>query len=186
MDSRFSQVVTRSVQAMSIKYNTMVYELQRQGKKVIVMSLGEAFFDIPLFDMKELPNPEIFHYSHSRGIPELREKLAEYFILNYDIPINYEKEILITAGSKAAIHFALMSILNPGDEVIIQEPAWVSYPEQVKLCYAKPVQVPYYHTISDYEDYITENTKAIIICNPHNPSGYVYSEYDITHLLNLA
>ena len=186
MDSRLSQVVTRSVQAMSIKYNTMVYELQRQGKKVIVMSLGEAFFDIPLFDMKELPNPKIFHYSHSRGIPELREKLAEYFILKYDIPINYEKEILITSGSKAAIHFALMSILNPGDEVIIQEPAWVSYPEQVKLCYAKPVQVPYYHTISDYEDYITENTKAIIICNPHNPSGYVYSEYDIRHLLNLA
>src|SRR5512137_355489 len=128
--SGFSRVVMDAEQAMSIKFNTMVYELQRRGTKVIVMSLGEAFFDIPLLSFDDLPHPQIFHYSHSRGIPELRERLCEYFRSQYDVPIDPEKEIIVTAGSKAAIHMAFMAVLDPGDEVIIPEPAWVSYPEQ--------------------------------------------------------
>lgn len=184
--NRLSQTVLKSPQAMSIKYNTIVYELQRMGKKITVLSLGEAFFDIPLFPMSDLPFPNIYHYSHSRGIPELRKRLAEFFLQHYDFPVNYEKEILITAGSKAAIHFAFMSTLNPGDEVIIPEPAWVSYVEQVKLCYGVPVQVPYYKTIYDWQNYITDKTKGIIINNPQNPSGYNYSMNELTHLLDVA
>ncbi len=186
MKTQISNVISDSKQAMSIKYNTMVYELQRTGKKVLVLSLGEAFFDIPLFPFDELPYPNLYHYSNSRGIPELRNKLSEFFLSNYDIPINYEKEILITSGSKAAIHFAFMAVLNPGDEVIIPEPFWVSYPEQVKMCYANPVCVPYYKSVFDFEDYITEKTKVIVINNPHNPTGYVYKENEIKHLLALA
>jgi len=181
-----SRVTTDAEQAMSIKYNTMVYELRRQGKKIIVMSLGEAYFDIPLFPMDDLPHPEYYHYSHSRGIPELREKIARYFNDAYDVPINPESEIIVTAGSKAAIHFGLMSILDPGDEVIIREPAWVSYPEQVKLCYGVPVQIPYYKTIREWEEYITPKTRAIIVNNPHNPTGYVYKEWEHRFLLDLA
>ena len=184
--AKLSKITTDARQAMSIKYNTMVYEQQRAGKKVLIMSLGEAFFDIPLFPMDKLPFPGIYHYSNSRGIPELREKLAEFFLKKYDIPINYEKEILITVGSKAAIHFAFMSILNPGDEVLIPEPFWVSYPEQVKLCYGKPVNIPYYKTVYHFEEFITDKTKAIIVCNPHNPTGNVYTRKEIEHLLGLA
>jgi aminotransferase len=181
-----SKVTSDAEQAMSIKYNTMVYELKRTGKKVLVLSLGEAFFDIPLFPFDTLPFPDIYHYSDSRGLPELREKLAEFFLRKYDIPINYEKEILITAGSKAAIHFTLMAILNPGDEVIIPEPFWVSYPEQVKLCYGNPVCVPYGKTVFNFEEYIGKRTKAIIICNPNNPTGYTYSKKELEHLLFLT
>ena len=72
----FSRVVTDAEEAMSIKYNTMVYDLQRQGVNVLVMSLGEAFFDIPLLPMDDLPYPAVNHYSNSRGIPELRQRLA--------------------------------------------------------------------------------------------------------------
>jgi len=183
---KLSNVTNDAEQAMSIKYNTMVYELQRTGKKVLIMSLGEAFFNIPLFPMADLPFPDIYHYSNSRGIPELREKLAEFFLRKYDIPINYEKEILITAGSKAAIHFALMSILDPGDEVLVPDPSWVSYPEEIKLCYGKPVAIPYFKTVYHFEKYITDKTKAIIITNPHNPTGYVYTQKEIEHLLGLA
>ena len=75
----FSETVNNSEQAMSIKYNTMVYEMQRSGKKVLIMSLGEAFFNIPLFPIEKLPFPNSFHYSNSMGIPELREKLAIFF-----------------------------------------------------------------------------------------------------------
>lgn len=186
MKTQISEVVAKTEQATSIKYNTMVYELQRAGKKVLVLSLGEAFFDIPLFSFESLPYPSLYHYSNSRGTPELRYKLSEFFMSNYDIPVNYEKEILITSGSKAAIHFAFMATLNPGDEVIIPEPFWVSYPEQVKLCYACPVSIPYNVSVYDFEKYITEKTKVIIINNPHNPTGYVYKEDEIKHLLYLS
>lgn len=186
MTNRLSNVLINAEQAMSIKYNTMVYEMQRSGKKVLILSLGEAFFDIPLFSFEDLPFPNIYHYSNSRGIPELREKLAEFFLKHYDIPINYEKEILITAGSKAAIHFAFMATLNQGDEVLIPEPFWVSYPEQVKLCYGIPVNIPYYKSVYDFEDFITPKTKVIVINNPHNPTGYVYTEDELKHLLFLA
>ena len=181
-----SRVTTTAEEAMSIKYNTMVYDLKRQGKNVLVLSLGEAFFEIPLFSFKDLPFPGIYHYSHSRGIPELRTSLAKYFKESYDFPFDPEQEIIITAGSKAAIHMTFMSILDPGDEVIMQEPLWVSYPEQVKLCYGVPVQVPYNETVYDFEKYITKKTKAIVVNSPHNPTGYVYTKKELNHLLKLA
>ena len=182
----FSKVVENSVQAMSIKYNNLVYDLKRKGVKVIVLSLGEAFFDIPLYPMDDLPYPAIYHYSHSRGIPELREKICDYYNRQFGVQIEPEKEIIVTAGSKAAIHFSMMSVLNPGDEVIMHEPTWVSYPEQVKLCYAKPVQMPYTDTILDYEKYITDKTKMIVINNPHNPRGKVFTKSELQYLCDLA
>jgi aminotransferase len=183
---KHSIIAEQSDQAMSIKYNTMVYELKLQGKKVLIMSLGEAFFDLPLFSMNELPFPDIYHYSHSMGLPELRKKLSKYFLEKYDIPFNYEKEIIVTAGSKIGIYMALMAIINPGDEVIVQEPCWVSYPEQIKLCYGIPVQVPFDKSIYEIENYITVKTRAIIISNPHNPTGNIYTEKELQYLLALA
>ena len=79
----FSQVVANSDQAMSIKYNNLVYDLKRTGVDVKVLSLGEAFFDIPLFPVNDLPYPQLYHYTHSRGIFELREKLCEYYLRNH-------------------------------------------------------------------------------------------------------
>lgn len=186
MPPRLSQVTTASAEAMSIKYNTMVYELRRAGVEVIVMSLGEAFFDLPLFPMDDLPLPASFHYSHSRGIPELRDRLAAYFGERYDVPVDPERELLVTAGSKAAIHMALMAILDPGDEVILHEPTWVSYTEQVKLCYGVPVHVPWDVPLSGLEAYVTPRTRAIVITNPHNPRGYVMTEAEVAGLLDLA
>ena len=93
---------------------------------------------------------------------------------------------MVTAGSKAAIYFAMMSVLNPGDEVIIHEPTWVSYPEQVKLCYGKPVMMPYSCTIRDYEKYITDRSKLIVINNPHNPRGRVFGRKELEYLVAMA
>jgi aspartate aminotransferase/aminotransferase len=181
-----SRVTTDAQEAMSIKFNTMVYELRRRGKDVIVMSLGEAFFDIPLFPMDDLPYPDVNHYSHSRGLPALRELLAGYFEKEHGVSFDTETEIVITAGSKAAIHMTLMSILDPGDEVLYSEPAWVSYPEQVRLCYGKPVGLAYDVPVWHFEPHITPRTRAIVITNPHNPRGYVYKEPELRHLLGLA
>ena len=181
-----SRIAAESQQAMSIKFNTMVYELQQRGKKIIIMSLGEAFFDIPLFPMNDLPYPEVNHYSHSRGLLDLRRELQKYLDSEYDFQFDSQTEIIITAGSKIAIHMTLMSILNPGDEVVYSEPAWVSYPEQIKLCHGVPVGIPYDKGICDYEAYLTPRTRAIIISNPHNPRGYVFTEGELSALLSLA
>jgi aminotransferase len=185
-DPQFSGVVLDVAEAMSIKFNTMVYELKRRGRKVIVMSLGEAYFDLPLFRFDDLPFPDVYHYSHSRGIPELRETIAKYFGSAFGIPVDPEKEILVTAGSKAAIYMALLAILDPGDEVIIPEPAWVSYREQIKLCYGKPIGVPWGISLEEVEGYVTHRTKAIIITTPHNPRGYVYSRAELDSWLRFA
>ena len=182
----YSQVVSDIAEAMSIRFNNIVYDLKRKGTRVTVLSLGEAFFDIPLLPFDPLPFPDLYHYTHSRGIYDLRVKIARYYTDDYSVPVNADTEIIVTAGSKAAIHFSLMSVLNPGDEVIIHEPAWVSYPEQIKLCYGKPVMMPYDMGIRDYERFVTSRTKVIIISNPNNPRGQVFTESEIRYLLDLA
>jgi aspartate aminotransferase/aminotransferase len=178
--------VAEIVQAMSIKYNNLVYELKRQGTDIIVLSLGEAFFDIPLYELNDLPFPDIYHYSHSRGVFELREKLANYYAGRYGVPVDPETEIIITAGSKIATHMAFMSILSPGDEVIIPEPAWVSYPEQVRLCHGVPVMVPHDVALTEIEKYVTPKTKAIVLNSPHNPTGHVLPKKALEYLHMLA
>ncbi|HOZ86498.1 MAG TPA: aminotransferase class I/II-fold pyridoxal phosphate-dependent enzyme [Bacteroidia bacterium] len=181
-----STVVENSIQAVSIRYNNLVYELQQQGEDITVLSLGEAFFDIPLFPFDDLSVPAIYHYTHSRGTPELRQNLKKYFERHFEFGFDPDKEIVVTAGSKIAIHMALMALLNPGDEVIIHEPAWVSYPEQVKLCYGVPVQIPYHESVFDFEKFITNRTKVIIINSPNNPTGKLFTIEELSHLNKLA
>lgn len=174
------------VQAISIQVNNLVYEMKSRGDDVIVLSLGEAFFDIPLFGFQDLPMPEGYHYSHSRGDLELRRRLADYYRNEYQVPVDPSREIIVTAGSKAAIHMSMMAILNPGDEVLISEPAWVSYSEQAKLCHAVPVMVPFDRSIRELYEYVTDRTRAVIVNNPNNPIGSVLTRRELESLHQLA
>jgi len=79
-----------------------------------------------------------------------------------------------------------MTILNPDDEVLIHEPAWVSYTEEVKLCYGKPIHIPYNKSVLDFEEFISNKTKLIIINNPNNPTGKVFTKKELEHLFQLA
>jgi len=181
-----SKIVENSIEALSIKYNTMVYELQEKGEDITVLSLGEAFFDIPLFSFDDLPYPKIYHYSNSKGILELRIKLSNYFSENYEVNFDPKSEIIITSGSKIAIYMSLMALLNPGDEVLIHEPAWVSFPEQVKLAHGVPIQIPHMESIFNFEKYVSEKTKLIIVNNPNNPTGRVFNLQEMSYLHELA
>ena len=174
------------IEAMSIKYNNRAYEKRSRGEDVIALSLGEAYFDIPLFRFDDLPMPALYHYSHSRGIPELRALLAEYYESRYGVPVDPATEIVVTAGSKIALHMAFMAILAPGDEVLIQEPAWVSYPEQVRLCHGRPVRIPYDVQIADYRRFITDRTRVIVVNNPNNPTGRLVTERQWRELHRIA
>jgi len=183
---RISKSVNEAIEAVSIRYNNLVYELKQKGERVIVLSLGEAYFDVPLERFDDLPFPDLYHYSHSRGIDPLRKKIAEYYERSFQVKVDPATEIMVTTGSKAAIYFALNAVLDPGCEAIVQEPMWVSYPEQVKLLHGVPVCLPYNASIREYERYITEKTRVIILNNPHNPRGEVLKKSDLEYLLELA
>ncbi len=183
---RIAKAVAHSQQAMSIRYNNLVYEMKAQGQQPIVLSLGEAYFDLPLQPFHELPFPASYHYSHSRGLPELRRVLADYHRHAWATDIDPERELLITAGSKAAIHFALMSLLDPGDEVLLLEPMWVSYPEQVKLCQGVPRSLPIGRPLYELERLVTERSRVLVVNNPNNPIGSVFSGKELEWLLAFA
>lgn len=181
-----AKYVENVVEAMSIKFNNRVYEMKEAGEDVIVLSLGEAFFDIPLFPFDTLPFPDLYHYSHSRGVIGLRRKLAAYYHDQYGVPVDPATEIIVTAGSKAALHMSFMALLEPGDEAVVPEPAWVSYSEQIRLCHGNPIMVPYDVPVEDLGDWVTPKSRAIVICSPENPTGKVYTRDELRSLHRLA
>ena len=100
--------------------------------------------------------------------------------------VNPDTEILVSAGSKPIIFMLLMTVLNPGDEVLVREPAWLSYKEQIRLAGGRCVAVPYYIPVEELEQYITDATKVIVINNPNNPSGYLYTREELEYLYGIA
>ena len=158
-------------EATSIYINQLIYDLRRAGKDVIALSLGEAYFDIPLFDMAKLDVVGGYHYSDSQGLPELRDRIAGYYSAYYQAKVDGKSEVLISAGSKAIIYMAMLTVLSSGDEVLIHEPSWLSYPEQARLCGATPQFIPFDCAVEDFPRFITAKTRMLIICNPNNPAG---------------
>lgn len=183
---RSAAYVEEVTTAMSIRYNIRAYELREAGVDVIGLSHGEAYFDIPLFPFDTLPFPELYHYSHSRGIAGLRAKLARYYGREYGVPVDPASEIVVTAGSKIALHMSFMAILEPGEEVVVHEPAWVSYSEQIRLCHGRPIMVPHTVPVEALGEWVTPATRAIVVCSPQNPTGKVYTRDELRYLHRLA
>ena len=162
-------------EATSILINQMVYDLKRAGKDVITLSLGEAFFNIPLMDFARLDVEKSYHYSESRGSAGLRQRLAQYYGERYCAQVDPNSEMLISAGSKALVYMSILAAVAPGDEVVIHEPAWLSYPEHARLAGAVPRFVPFDCAVDDFERYFTDKTRMLVLCNPNNPAGRIYS-----------
>lgn len=166
--------------ASSIAINQKVYECKRKGEDIITLSLGEAFFDLPRFNFSDLDFEAGYHYSDTQGLPILRKVLCDHYKNSYGVGVNHENNIIISSGSKLLIYMALMAIVNEGDEVLVVEPYWLSYPEQIRLCKGIPISIPYNCDVySELDTYINKNTKAIILNNPNNPSGYCYTEVEL-------
>lgn len=181
-----SKIVQEIPEAASLRFSMLAHDRLRRGEDIIILSVGEAFFDIPLFPFDDLPVQRGYHYSDSRGIFDLRQKLSRYYFEAYQVKTDAIHEILISSGSKVLIFLSLAAIVDFEDEVIILEPAWVSYSEQVKIAQGKPIHVPYHQGIEQMEMYFTKRTKAIIINNPNNPSGKVYTKNELEMLFELA
>jgi aspartate aminotransferase/aminotransferase len=173
-------------QASSIAVNNLVYEMKEAGQDVITLSLGEAFFDLPLPEFTPAAGVDPHHYTHSRGVPLLRQKLAAYYGEHCRVPVDAERELIITAGSKMAIFMALLAVVRPGDEVLVREPLWVSYPDQIRLAGGVPVAVPHHVPVDGLERHITPRTRAIVVNNPQNPSGRLLGADEVRELHRLA
>lgn len=179
---QLSRVVQSIPEAMSIYINQLVYDQKRRGRDMTVLSLGEAYFDIPMFDFAEIDFTKGYHYSDSQGIPELRRKIAAFYGKQYNTLVDPDNELLISAGSKVLIYLAMQATLNPGDEVLIHEPAWLSYPEQARIVGAEPRFIPYNESAGRFVQYMTDRTKMLILNNPNNPAGRLYTKDELALL----
>ncbi len=166
---------------------------KRKGRTVYHLNIGQPDIKTPQVALDAIKNldKDVIEYSHSAGYESYRRKMAKYY-QNIDININYD-EIIITTGGSEAIVFAFLSTLNPGDEVIIPEPFYANYIAFAITAGVKLVPVTAtietgfaLPPIEQFEKLITEKTKGIMICNPSNPTGYLYSEAELRKLAAIA
>lgn len=164
-------------------------EAKKRGTKVYHLNIGQPDIATPTgaIDALKKADIKVVEYSHSAGILSYRKKLVEYYN-RFDIHVN-EDEIIVTNGGSEGILFAFMCCLDPGDEVIIPEPFYANYngfaneadvvvrpiSSSIENGFALP-------PIDEFEKLITPKTKAILICNPNNPTGYLYSKEELETL----
>ena len=166
---------------------------QRKGLKIYHLNIGQP--DIATPDeywnaVKNFSN-KVLEYSHSAGNESYRRKLAEYY-KSYDIDLDHT-DIIVTTGGSEAVLFGFFACLDPGDEVIVPEPFYTNYNGFAVTAGVKIVPVTSYiensfalPEISSFEKLISPKTKAILICNPNNPTGYLYSKEELEQLRMLV
>ncbi len=166
---------------------------EKEGKHIYRLNIGQPDIKTPIEAINAVKDNDlnILAYSHSAGFESFRNKLAGYYA-KHDITISSE-DILVTTGGSEALIFTMGSITDPGDEIIVPEPFYANYYSFSTQSTVKVVPViskmetgfalP---EIAAFEKLITQKTKAILICNPGNPTGYLYSKDEIKQLAELA
>ena len=168
-------------------------EAKRRGTKIYHLNIGQPDIESPQEGLDALKriDRKILEYSPSDGFLSLREKLVGYYD-QYQIKLSPE-DIIITSGGSEAVLFAFMSCLNPGDEIIVPEPAYANY--MAFAISAGAVIRPITSTIDDgfalpeierFEQLINERTRGILICNPNNPTGYLYTRKEMNRIRDLV
>ena len=168
-------------------------EAKARGVKVYHLNIGQPDLPTPqkALDVMKSIDRNILEYSPSQGFLSLRQKLAQYYS-KYNIDL-VPDDIIVTTGGSEAVLFAFLSCLNPGDEIIVPEPAYANYmafavsagaviksvPSSIETGFALP-------ELEEFEKLISERTKAILICNPNNPTGYLYSRAEMNQIRDIV
>jgi aspartate aminotransferase len=160
-------------------------ELSAAGENIISFAAGEPDFPTPPevveAAIEACRDPRMHHYTPTSGLPELREAIAETSQLHSGTEIA-ATNVLVTSGTKQAVAHAFTTLLDPGDEVLITSPYWVTFPEAILLAGGVPVVVPadeargFRVSVDDLERHLTPRTKALLFVSPSNPTGAVYPE----------
>ena len=189
LSNRLNRLAPSATLAMSQKSS----EMKAQGIDVINMSVGEPDFNTP-DHIKEAAKKAVddnwSRYSPVPGYVDLREAIVAK--LKNENNLSYTTaEILVSNGAKQSVCNAVMALVNPGDEVIIPTPYWVSYPQMVKLAGGEPIFVSagfeqnFKMTAEQLEKAITPKTKMLILCSPSNPTGSVYTKDELKALADV-
>ena len=193
MSIKLSKNLEKIAPSATVAMTQLARELKNEGKDVISLSAGEPDFDTPNHIKSaaiDAINRGETKYTAVDGIDELKEAIVKKFKRDNDL--NFSKEnISVAPGGKPIIYNAMIATLNPGDEVIIPSPYWVSYPDIVKLAGGTPVIIEtsiednFKITDTKLKQSITEHTKWIILNSPSNPTGEVYSQYELESLIDV-
>src|SRR3989338_1852541 len=183
---------TKNLQLSAIKQMEI-----RAAKYPDMISLAQG---IPSFDTpacikrrveRALNSGLVAKYSLSSGLPELRE-MIEIFLAKENMYYDWQKEIIVTVGAIEAISAAILAISQPGDEIILPSPSYTSYKEVISLAGCAPIYAPLNEStgwafeFDKFEKAVTAKTKAILFCNPNNPTGTIYDREQLTRLARLA
>ena len=166
---------------------------KKDGRKIYHLNIGQPDIETPetFIDAVKNANVKVLEYTHSAGIESYRQKLSEYYS-KYKIQVSPD-DIIVTTGGSEAIQIAMLVCLNAGDELIIPEPFYANF--NCFTCTAGVVIKPVKSTIengfalppiSEFEKQITSKTKGIMICNPSNPTGYLYTREELEQLKQLV
>lgn len=175
------------------KLAPLATEAEARGTKIYHLNIGQPDLKTPEVGLDVLRNIDrkTLEYSPSQGFLSYRQKLVQYYAA-YDIALSVD-DIIITTGGSEAVLFAFLSCLNPGDEIIVPEPAYANYMAFAISAGAKIRTIP--TTIEDgfalpavekFEELINEHTRAILICNPNNPTGYLYTRREMNQIRDLV
>lgn len=159
------------------------YEIESGGERVIHFEVGEPDFPTPRSVTDEAIRAITegdTKYTHSLGVPELREAIAEDYLDTYGVEVSPER-VVVTMGSSPALLVSMLSLIEPGEEIIITDPHYACYPQIIKVAGGVPKRMPIYEQegfqidTGRFKDAIAENTKAVLINSPANPTGAVLS-----------
>lgn len=191
--SKLSDRINNLAESQTLAMAKKSRELQAQGKDIISLSIGEPDFNTPDFikeAAKKAIDNNITRYTPVPGILELRKVISEKF--KRDNNLNYTPEqIVVSTGAKQSLANVILSLVNPGEEVIVPIPYWVSYIETIKLAEGVPVTIPtsvesnFKITPEQLKKAITPKTKLIVFSTPCNPSGSVYSKDELKALADV-
>jgi aspartate aminotransferase len=182
-----SDRLARLSASATIAMNQRSKDLQSQGVDVINLSVGEPDFNSPDHikeAAKKAVDDNYSFYPPVAGFPELRKAIVEKLKKQNELEYTAD-QIVVSSGAKHSIVNVMLSVINPGDEVIIPAPYWVSYPEQVKIADGTPVIIDtsiendFRITAEQLKDAITPKTRALMLCSPSNPTGSFYSKEEL-------
>ena len=191
--TNISQRLNRLAESATLAMARMSRELKAEGHDVITLSLGEPDFNTPDF-IKDAAHQAIkdnySHYTPVSGLEEVRSAIVKKFKrdnkLQYDVD-----QVVLSTGAKQSLANVCLSLLNPGDEVLLPCPYWVSYAEIIKLAEGTPIEISssiendFKVTAKQIENSITEKTKLLIFSSPCNPSGTVYNQNELEEIAQI-
>jgi len=187
-----SRLALSIAESPTLKLNEKARVLREQGEAVINLTVGEPKNRVPqtaVDGVNEILKKGSIKYSPTSGDPTLKRAIISYTEQNYGQTVR-PANIIISAGAKHSLSTLMLTLLDPGDEIILIAPYWVSYPEMAKLAGAKTVIVQpadnFQPTIKEIERAVTPKTKAILVNSPNNPSGVVYGEEFIGSAVDLC